>query len=112
MRFLYLDAKGTDGRDPAQMEAVYSYNGQTVRIPANASDPQAAVFQQLGLDPAVQSARLNALKAERAADAVSTLSADAIGAAASVADLKTILAQILGRINRLNDEIIDLRTGQ
>jgi hypothetical protein len=112
MRFLYYDAKGTDGHDLARMDALYIYNGQTVRIPANAPDPQAAIFQQLGLDPAAQAARLNTLSAERAADAVSSLAADEISAAVTVADLKAILGQLLVRVNRLSDEIVDLRTGQ
>ncbi len=112
MRFLYLDAKGTNGRDLAQMDALYSYNGQTVRIPADAADPQAAVFKQLGLDPVAQVARLTTLDAARAADGANTISVDTLGAAATVDDLKVILGQLLVRVNRLSAEIEDLRTGQ
>jgi len=34
------DAQGTDGLDPAQMEAIYDYYGYRVRIPAALVEPQ------------------------------------------------------------------------
>lgn len=106
MQLLYHDAKGTNGADLSQVDAVYEYLGQQVRIPASTppDKTQEAVFAALGLDPQQETNRQAKLENARAENTTPIDPAIADGE-------EPVIQLLVKKIAWLEQEIADLRTG-
>ncbi len=94
--FIGYDARGTDGTDMVQMQALYLYKGQTARIPANTPQAQVreAVLSGLGIDPAQADAQEAAAAQVRAAGVAALLAqVESVQSSAAIADTVADLRQ-------------------